>query len=218
MLKFVLLSYNFLSAIHRVTQWVIPSCWDSKTIDCFQYVKLLFLHTLIQNFCFWLITTWCFVIKTMEWLFYNRWQAHDKWHVLGGEVYLWICSLFYPLQLRHNRCDGVSSHQHRDCLLNRLFRRRSKKTSKLRVAGLCAGNSPVTGEFPAQVASNAENISICRSSWLLVPMCFYFQIGLYLKQLSNLNELQHSIQSCNRNLVHPLYYLIGVGSASMDNN
>ena len=35
-----------------------------------------------------------------------------------------------------------------------------KKTSKLRVAGLCAGNSPVTGEFPAQMASNAENVSI----------------------------------------------------------
>ena len=33
-----------------------------------------------------------------------------------------------------------------------------KKTSKLRVTGLCAGNSPVTGEFPAQMASNAENI------------------------------------------------------------
>ena len=39
-------------------------------------------------------------------------------------------------------------------------RRRSKKTSKLRVTGLCAGNSPVTGEFPAQRASNAENGSI----------------------------------------------------------
>ena len=45
-------------------------------------------------------------------------------------------------------------------LLNRLFRRRSKKTSKLRVTGLCAGNSTVTGEFPAQMASNAENVSI----------------------------------------------------------
>ena len=41
-----------------------------------------------------------------------------------------------------------------------LFRRESKKTSKLRVTGLCAGNSPVTGEFPAQMASNAENVSI----------------------------------------------------------
>ena len=45
-------------------------------------------------------------------------------------------------------------------LLNRLYRRRSKKTSKFRVTGLCAGNSPVTGEFPAQMASNAENVPI----------------------------------------------------------
>ena len=35
-----------------------------------------------------------------------------------------------------------------------------KKTSKLRVTGLCAGNSLATGEFPAQRASNAENGSI----------------------------------------------------------
>ena len=42
----------------------------------------------------------------------------------------------------------------------RLFRRRSKKTSKLRVTGLCAGNSPGTGEFAAQMASFAENVSI----------------------------------------------------------
>ena len=47
-----------------------------------------------------------------------------------------------------------------DYLLNRSIRRRSKKTSKLRVTRLCAGNSPVTGEFPAQMASNAENVSI----------------------------------------------------------
>ena len=30
------------------------------------------------------------------------------------------------------------------------------KESKLCVNGLCAGNSPVTSEFPAQMASNAE--------------------------------------------------------------
>ena len=65
-----------------------------------------------------------------------------------------------PLQWRHNEHDGVSNHQPYDCLLNRLFRRRSKKTSKLRVTGLCVGNSPVTGEFPAQRASNTENVSI----------------------------------------------------------
>ena len=55
---------------------------------------------------------------------------------------------------------AVSNHQPHDCLFKRLFGRRSKNTSKLRVTGLCAGNSPVTGEFPAQRASNAEDVSI----------------------------------------------------------
>ena len=85
---------------------------------------------------------------------------------------VFICAIWKPygcinswceiltLQWRHNGCDGISNqHPHR-CLLNRIFRRRSKKTSKLRVTGLYAGNSPVTVEFPAQMASNAENISI----------------------------------------------------------
>ena len=60
------------------------------------------------------------------------------------------------LRWRHNGCDSVSNHQPRECLLRRLIRRTSKKTSKLRVTGLCAGNSPETGEFPAQMVSNAE--------------------------------------------------------------
>ena len=67
---------------------------------------------------------------------------------------------YLSLQWHHNWHDSVSNHQPHDCLLNRLFRRRSKKISKLRVTGFCAGNSPETGEFTAQRASNAENVSI----------------------------------------------------------
>ena len=58
--------------------------------------------------------------------------------------------VWLPLLWRHNERDGVSNHGRFDYLLNRLFRRRSKKTSKLRITGLCEGNSPETGEFPAQ--------------------------------------------------------------------
>ena len=72
---------------------------------------------------------------------------------------IFVCLLF-ALRWRHNDHAGVSNHQPHGCLLNRLFRRKSKKTSKLRVTGLCAGNSPGTGEFPAQMASYAENVSI----------------------------------------------------------
>ena len=60
----------------------------------------------------------------------------------------------------NNEHDGVSNDQPHACLLKRLFKRRSKKTSKLRVTGLCAGNSRVAGEFSAQRAGNAENVSI----------------------------------------------------------
>ena len=59
-----------------------------------------------------------------------------------------------PLQWRHNEHDGISNHQPHDCLINHLFRHRSKKTSKICVTGLCEGNSPVSNEFPAQRASN----------------------------------------------------------------
>ena len=74
--------------------------------------------------------------------------------------YILIDIAHVTLLWRHNGLDGVSNHQPHDCLLNRSFRHRSKKTSKLRVTGLCAGNSMVTGEFPAQMASDAENASI----------------------------------------------------------
>ena len=59
--------------------------------------------------------------------------------------YAWIhmnCHSLHALHWRHNDHDGVSNHQPHDCLLNLLFRRRPKKTSKLRVTGLCVGNSP----------------------------------------------------------------------------
>ena len=69
-------------------------------------------------------------------------------------------SLAFFITVTSYGCNGVSNHQPHICLLNSLVGRRSKKTSKFRVTGLCVGNSPGTGEFPAQMASNAENVSI----------------------------------------------------------
>ena len=85
---------------------------------------------------------------------------------ISRKIYLWFALLcfivvwYYSLRWCHNGHDGISNHQSHQCLLNRLFGCISKKTSKLRVTGLCVGNSSVTGEFPAQMASNAENVSI----------------------------------------------------------
>ena len=41
-----------------------------------------------------------------------------------------------------------------------LYSEADKKKSKLCVTGPCVRNSPVAGEFPTQMASNAENVSI----------------------------------------------------------
>ena len=77
------------------------------------------------------------------------------------------------------------------------FRRRSKKIFKLRVTGLCAENSPGTGEFPAQMSSNAENVSIwwhhhdlnkCVKTcmyytWFKVHPCKSYQSGVVLAKI-----------------------------------
>ena len=65
------------------------------------------------------------------------------------------------LQWRHNKRNGASNRRRLDCLLNRLLRRRWKKTSKLRVTGLCERNSPVTGEF----TSRRTSFHLMTSSW-----------------------------------------------------
>ena len=77
----------------------------------------------------------------------------------------------------------VLNHQSHECLLNRLFRRRLKKTSKFRVTGLCDGNSPVTGEFPAQMAGNAKNVY-----HLMASSCFTFENSIDQTTAHHLNQ------------------------------
>ena len=91
------------------------------------------------------------------------------------------------LQWGHNRRDGVSNHQPRDCFLNRLVRR-SKKMPKLRVTGLWVGNLPVTSELPTERASNAGNVPIwwrhhnaarCDSSTPLIKTAWLVNVTSY---------------------------------------
>ena len=81
----------------------------------------------------------------------NKWLSKHWWGWWWFETPSrpsWCHYNAKPLLWRHNGQDGVSNHQPHDCLLNRLFGHRSKKTSKLRVIGLCAGNSPVPVNSP----------------------------------------------------------------------
>ena len=73
---------------------------------------------------------------------------------------IWVDMVAALCPTSHRLQCPISNQQPSDCLLNHLFRCRSKKISKLRVTGLCARNSPETGEFPTQMASNVENVSI----------------------------------------------------------
>ena len=110
--------------------------------------------------------------------------------------------VFYlALQWRHNEREGVSDYKPRYCLLNRVIRRRSKKTPNHRFTGLCARNSPVTGEFRAQKTSNAENVPI----W----WCILWQISQVGDTLS-MRSLEISIDLFHQELPRPysLYYSI----------
>ena len=113
---------------------------------------MTYLHTLVEP-CIIRLLAECpmWQISLSTWSQMVKDDNHGLWWHFGWNM---------PLRWRHNGCNSVSNHQPRECLLRRLIRRTSKKISKLRVTGLCAGNSPETGEFPAQMASNAENVSI----------------------------------------------------------
>ena len=88
-----------------------------------------------------LLTLWSYVFLALTHRHYN--------YVIMGVIASQITSLTIVFSTVHSK-------------------RRSKKTSTLRVTGLCAENSPVTGEFPAQRASNAENV-LMTSSWIFAP-------------------------------------------------
>ena len=99
----------------------------------------------------------------------NRWVSARKTWIQCVTMSFLHKPIDLPLQWRHNERDGVSNHRRLGCLLNHLFRRRLKKTSKLRVTGLYEGNSPVTGEFPTQRASDAEMFPF---DYVIMPFFF----------------------------------------------
>ena len=90
-----------------------------------------------------------FIRTEMNWVNQNNLvlQRYIYIYFSMQHLLLW-CWFIDTLQWRHNEYDGISNHRRLDCLLNHLFRRRSKKTSKPCVIGLCEGNPPTTGNSP----------------------------------------------------------------------
>ena len=102
---------------------------------------------MVRQLCSWSDSirgeNWAAMWGFRGWWSYKVDNIHTRFHEMGiSEIIHYSNS--------HTGRDGVSNHKTHKCLLNHLFRRRSKKTSKLRLTGLCVGNSPLT----------AENVSI----------------------------------------------------------
>ena len=139
------------------------ACWTLSRIDIL-YMLHIFQHICVMMYRFCNNATTNFN-PHMYFSLLSGWRDTCKhlYKFLWRKCYLLLMMInisYRPLLWRHNGCDGVSNHQPRDCLLNHSFMCRSTIKQKLRVTGLCAGDSPVTGEFPAQMASNAENAPI----------------------------------------------------------
>ena len=112
--------------------------WSTKSPDSWFLVKIIMLlivpKRIVQSFNhtnFGNLTHTNFLWRAM--------MPNEKYPY--AEVNMWLISSNYnrfhkkALRWRHNGHNCVSNHQHRHCLLNRLFERRSKKTSQLRVTG-----------------------------------------------------------------------------------
>ena len=137
-----------------------------------------------------------------HWLWYHTRQRTTSWTYLSADF-----ALHWP----HNDHDGVSNHQPHGCLLNRLFRLWSKKTSKFRVPGLCVGNSPVPHKGPVTrkmfpfddvIMDNAQDNALLidqnhfEHRWLWYTSC------LHISQLNHptfsllLRSLSHNTVKC----------------------
>ena len=80
------------------------------------------------------------------------------WWIAGPIIaYMPFANSNMALQWRHDERGGVSNHQPCDCFLNRFFQAQIKENTKDPRYWSLWRNSPVTGEFPAHRASNAEN-------------------------------------------------------------
>ena len=119
-------------------------------ISSVKHFSRKYLFHLVPNIFRWVFRrTWYKMIKTMAYFPHVQSVIFVRYVRLSNISLIIISTVLKPcdsLQWRHNDHDGVSNRQSGDCLLNRLFRCISKKTSKLRVTGFCEGNSPVTGK------------------------------------------------------------------------
>ena len=125
-----------------------------KWLDYFNDIRYIIAQQFATKGEWWAYVLGCTILRLNYFRYFLPLHCDDQYHTkymriicsCGGNRHktsnLILCIIIRSLHWRHNDHDGVSNHQPHGCLLNLLFRRRSKKTWKLRVTGLCVGNSP----------------------------------------------------------------------------
>ena len=161
----------------------VHSPWRNPCFICLWTLSATFYHKLLAVIVLWMLdSVICEICISRFFFSFNlkkRWVGQHQGIKYAETISLTITSFIIKIQngyvMEHvthppliGHCShysdiimsAMANHQPHYCLLNHLFRFRSKKTSKLHITGLCEGNSLVTGEFPTQMASNEENVSI----------------------------------------------------------
>ena len=151
-------------------------------IYSYKYVYINPCHSKIMKCCFYFSTKVCY---------FKCWRP----------IYRLVqCA---SLRWRHNDHVGVSYHQPHHCLLSRLFGRRSKKTSKLRVTGFCAGirrgpvNSPHKWPVTRKMFPFDDVIMWCLGSTIIIVYHISVKIIItvaipHMKQTSIFSWVQNS--------------------------
>ena len=127
------------------------------------------------------------VLTHSSWKWCQRYSA--EWEDSDIFALLILCYIHWnpkvtrvptSLQWRHNGHDGVSNHQPHHCLLNHLFGRRSKKTLKLCVTGLCAGihRGPVNSLHKWPVTRKMSPFDDIMIKWTHSPVVLQWSLML----------------------------------------
>ena len=113
----------------------------------------------------------------------------------------YFSDIYCTLQWRHNGRDVISNHRRLDCVLNGLFRRKSKRTSKLRVTAFVRGihrwpgNSLHKGSVTQEMFPFDDVIMTCPKS--LIFFCGKWLDMMPLYSLSLLCHFTDSILASN---------------------
>ena len=127
-----------------------------------------------------------------------------SYHYIDG-MYVPLLAIVYllcTLQWRHNGRDGVSNHRHIDCLLNRLFGRRSKKTSSSELLAFVRGihrwpgNSPHKGPATRKMLPFDDVIIILLDILRILVGCFGCSSFIYRKYPQALITKENTRKTC----------------------